>query len=149
MPAVRALAPAMRVSSESAASVRRSCSLRAPVDDQLGCALDQVDDAGGQLRARRRLASLAASREPPGQPRHERRGDHQRRQQDQAGRGEHRPHQRDRRRAHAEGDREGRHHAQQQILQRVHVVHEPREQIAAAEGWQAERSETLEARRRG
>ena len=99
MPAVRALAPRdarqQRVRGERAPQLLGS----AAVDEQLGRALDQVDDAGGQLRARRRLARLAASREPPRQPRHERRGEQQRDQQDQPGGGQHPPHQRDRRRA--------------------------------------------------
>ena len=114
------------------------------VDDQLGGALHEVHDRRGQLPPRRGVPRLGARGERPRQPRHAHSGEQQRDEQDRAGGGEHQPDD-----AHGggpddHGDRERGHHAQQQVLQGVHVVDEAREQLPAAERGQAERGEALQ-----
>ena len=115
------------------------------VDRELGRAFEQVDHQARQRRPRRSLAGLAARGQEPGQPRHERRCDQQRSQQDQRCRRQHQPNHRDRRRADSERDRELGEHPQQQILQGVDVFDQARQQVAACERRQAEGGELLES----
>ena len=132
-PAVRARRRADRVSS---ASSRRACAeLRRgqrAVDEQLGRALEQVDDRRGQLAARRAcLASRVRRAACPSATARRSRPAAARASRIRPAAGSSHHEQRDRGRAGDQRDRERRHDAQQQVLQRVDVVHEPRQQIAA------------------
>ena len=114
------------------------------VHEQLGRALEQVDDRRGERTACLSLPGLRARGEQAGQPRDEHAGEQQRDEQDQTGGRQHPPDQADGDGADERRDRERGQHPQQQVLERVDVVDEPREQIAAAEERHAERGEPLE-----
>ena len=142
-PAVRALAAAIRVSSASArARPRELRRAMAPLTASSGAPSIRSTTDGGQLRARRACRASPRAASAAGQPRHERRREQQRAPAGSDRRREHPPHRaRPSPRPTQSGDRERRHHAQQQVLQRVDVVHQARQQIAAAKGRQAGRGE--------
>ena len=81
----------------------------------------------------------------PCQPRQQRRRRQQRREQDQACAREHQPDERDGRDADQRGRGKRRDDAQQQVLKRVHVGDQPREQVAAAKAARPRGREALEA----
>ncbi len=145
MPAVRALAAASPVSSASAARAISQLLCRGAVHGQLGGALDQVDHSVGQLPARCRLPRLRARGQRAGQPWHERSGDQQCAEQDQARGGQHPPLEHDGRRPDDQRDRERGHDPDEQVLQRVDIADQACQQIATAEGGQAQRCQELEA----
>ena len=63
-PAVRALAAASAVSRASIAAVRRELGIQRAEGGQLGAALEQVDDGGGQLAANGTACSRLGARVP-------------------------------------------------------------------------------------
>ena len=91
MPAVPALRRAMPRSRPSAARIACELVVRAPEHEQLGRALNEVDDVGRERTACGGLPRLLAPRQAAGEPGHRRRREHEGHEQHEPGLGQEPP----------------------------------------------------------
>ena len=108
------------------------------------CPFDEVDVAGAQLAPRRRLEDLSFLGQAAAVPRHHGSGREEPGGDGQAGGRQEIPDQTDGGHAHDHGDAPGCDHAQEEVLDGVHIVDQAGEKVSPPERRQTRRSEPLQ-----